>query len=51
MGEEIRTLISEFKEKGIYSFQLNLKDLSSGDHIYKMKAGKFVDAKKLVFIK
>ncbi len=51
MGEEIKTLISEFKNKGIYSVKLNLNDLASGVYIYKLSAGNFVDSKKLVLIK
>lgn len=51
LGREVKTLVNEYKPSGNYTIQLNAGSLASGVYIYRMLAGKFVDAKKLLLLK
>ncbi len=51
LGEEIGTLIDEVKPMGYHEFALDASMLASGVYFYKMVAGEYVAAKKLVVIK
>jgi parallel beta-helix repeat protein len=51
MGQKVQTLINEQKPAGEYNLLLNGKDLSSGIYFYHIKAGRFVDVKKMVLLK
>lgn len=56
LGREIRTLVSEIVERGLYTFDWDGSDASgntvaSGNYIYRMTAGEFVQSKKMMFIK
>ncbi len=51
LGQEVITLVNEFKNAGQHSVDFNAKELSSGVYIYKIEAGKFNSAKKMLLIK
>jgi uncharacterized repeat protein (TIGR02543 family) len=51
MGQEIMTLVNEFKEKGMYDITFNAGKLASGMYIYKLEAGSFVQVKKMILTK
>ncbi|HEX3073883.1 MAG TPA: T9SS type A sorting domain-containing protein, partial [Ignavibacteriales bacterium] len=53
LGQEALTLVNEFKNAGIYEVRFNAAgmNLASGVYIYRIRAGKFVQTKKLVLIK
>ena len=51
LGSEVMTLINENKEPGTYEVELNAGNLSSGTYIYRIIAGDFVDAKKMILLK
>ena len=51
LGEEITTLVNEKKLAGIYSVDFRAEGLSSGIYLYQIKAGEFVDTKKMLLIK
>jgi uncharacterized protein (TIGR02145 family) len=51
LGREVLTLINEVKLAGSYEVTLNGKNLSSGVYYYQMKAGNFLETKKLILIK
>lgn len=56
-GREVATLVNAEKLPGEYQVEfsvhqaINSKPLSSGDYFYRLKAGDFVDVKKMVFMK
>ena len=50
VGKEIKTLISESKQKGTYTFSFDASDLVSGVYFYKMTFGKFTQTKKMVLM-
>jgi len=51
LGKEIATLVNENKPKGIYEAEFNALQLPSGMYIYKIQAGSFTDAKKMLLTK
>jgi subtilisin family serine protease len=51
LGEELRTLVNEFKEAGIHTINFDARDLESGVYIYKIEAGSFTQTRKMVFLK
>ncbi|MEP7164477.1 MAG: T9SS type A sorting domain-containing protein [Ferruginibacter sp.] len=49
-GKLVKTVISGFKQAGIYQESLNFKDYPPGNYIYKMTSGSFYNSKKIVVI-
>lgn len=51
LGTEIATLVNQEKPAGNYEVNFNASNLSSGVYIFKMKAGDFVETRKMVLLK
>ena len=51
LGELVSTLINEYRQAGNYEIKFNGSNLSSGVYFYRMQAGNFVEAKKLILLK
>lgn len=51
LGQEVATLVNEQKAVGNYEVNFNASNLPSGVYIYKMKAGEFVQTKKMILLK
>ncbi len=51
LGQEIKTLVNEFKEAGVHTLNFNASELNSGLYIYKLQAGSQVQTKKMTLIK
>ncbi|MGA2669240.1 MAG: T9SS type A sorting domain-containing protein [Ignavibacteria bacterium] len=51
LGNEVRTVVNEFKPAGSYSVNFDASSLSSGVYFYKIVAGDFTDAKKMTLVK
>jgi arabinogalactan endo-1,4-beta-galactosidase len=51
LGNEIITLINEYKTAGDYSIEFSGDNISSGVYIYRIQTGHFIDTKKLVLIR
>ena len=51
LGNEIATLVNEEREPGAYEVEFNRSDLSSGIYFYQLKAGKFLETKKMILLK
>jgi len=51
LGEEVTTLVNEIKEAGSYEVNFNANGLPSGIYFYRIKAGNFVETKKMVLLK
>ena len=51
LGKELSTLVNEEKSAGNYSVQFFGSKLSSGIYFYRMQAGSFSQAKKLLLLK
>jgi glucuronoarabinoxylan endo-1,4-beta-xylanase len=50
-GQEIKTLVQQKMPAGRHTVRFNAGDLGSGVYIYQLKAGDFVQAKKMMLIK
>ncbi|MGQ9644435.1 MAG: T9SS type A sorting domain-containing protein, partial [Ignavibacterium sp.] len=51
LGEEVAELINENKPAGTYEVEFTAASLPSGVYFYKLKAGSFVETKKMILIK
>ena len=61
LGKEVATLVDEYKLAGIYEVSFNshsglslwveARNLTSGVYFYQLKAGEFVETKKMIFLK
>ncbi|MEJ2616849.1 MAG: T9SS type A sorting domain-containing protein [Ignavibacteriaceae bacterium] len=51
LGKEIKTLVNEIHNAGIYEVELNGADLSNGVYFYTMKAGSYSSTKKMIILK
>jgi predicted outer membrane repeat protein len=56
LGNEVATLVNEYKPAGSYEVEFNIqsgegRDLTSGVYFYQLKAGEYVETKKLILLK
>jgi len=51
LGREVKTLMNEIKPVGYYEINFNASDLPSGTYIYEIRAGNFVETKKMILLK
>jgi len=51
LGKEVASLVNENKKAGDYNVEFNANKLSSGVYFYRIKAGSFVETKKLILMK
>ena len=56
LGEEIKTLVNEYKPAGNYEIEFNshsgeVRNLPSGVYFYQLRAGNFVETKKMLLLK
>jgi hypothetical protein len=51
LGNEIATLVNEEKPPGTYEVEFNASDLACGIYFYQLKAGDFIDTKKMILLK
>jgi photosystem II stability/assembly factor-like uncharacterized protein len=51
LGERIATIVNEPLKSGTYEVTWDATSFSSGTYFYRLQAGEFVDAKKMILIK
>ena len=51
IGQEIETIVNEFKNAGGYEVDFNAKGLPSGVYFYQIQTGNFVETKKMVLLR
>lgn len=51
LGNEVVTLVDEFRNAGIYEIEFNATGLKSSVYFYKLQAGGFLSTKKMILIK
>jgi hypothetical protein len=51
LGREVATLVNEEKPAGTYEVIWNAENLSSGVYFYQLKAGDFIESKKMILLR
>jgi len=51
LGNEIATLVNEYRPAGMYNVQFTMNNLASGIYFYKLQAGSFFQTKKMILMK
>jgi hypothetical protein len=51
LGNEVATIVNEEKPAGTHSIEFNASELTSGVYLYTIKAGSFVETKKMILMK
>lgn len=51
LGNEVATLVNDYKPAGVYEVEFNANQLASGVYIYKISAGNFVQSRKMILLK
>jgi hypothetical protein len=51
LGRDVASLVNEVKQPGTYTVMWNARGFSSGVYFYRLRAGSFVDTKKLILVR
>ena len=51
LGREVELLVNEEQDAGYYELDFNASKLSSGIYLYQIKAGNFIETKKMILLK
>ncbi len=51
VGEEIATLVDDYKQAGIHTFNFNAEGHPSGMYLYRLSTNGFTETKKMLFMK
>lgn len=51
LGEEVATMVSERLTAGQYKYDWDASSLASGVYLYRIQAGEYVDAKKMILLR
>jgi len=51
LGNEVATLVDEFKPVGKYEVKFVANNLASGIYIYTLRSGEFIETKKMILLK
>ena len=51
LGKELGILVKEYKPTGYYRVEFDSGNNNSGIYFYRIKAGNFIDTKKMILIK
>ncbi len=51
LGNEVATLVDEYKPAGSYEVNFNASGLASGVYYYQLKVGSLAETKKLILMK
>jgi hypothetical protein len=51
LGQEVAVLVDENRAPGIYQATFEARELSSGVYLYRLRAGDFVQSRKLLLLR
>ncbi len=50
-GREVKTLVHEYRDPGVYNVSFDASSYSSGAYFYRLEAGNFTETRKMILIK
>ncbi len=51
LGNEVATLVDEYREAGKYEVEFNAKNLANGMYLYRIQTGSFAETKKMILLR
>ena len=51
LGNEITTLVNDYRDAGIYNVQFTMHNLASGIYFYTLQTGDFIESKKMILLR
>ena len=51
LGNELATLVNEYRESGKYEINFNAPELTSGIYVYELQSENFIEHKKMILLK
>lgn len=51
LGQQVQTLLNEIRSEGVYEVNWEASNISSGIYFYQIKAGEFIQTKKMILLK
>ena len=51
IGQEVKTIVDKFENAGVHQKEFSASGLSSGIYFYRLKAGSFIQTKKMIILK
>lgn len=51
LGNEVATLVNEYRDAGNYEINFDASKLSSGVYYYQLRSGEFIQTKKMIYLK
>ena len=51
LGQKVRTIVNEIKNAGRHTTIFDAQDLASGLYIYQIRAGNFIQTRKMLILK
>lgn len=51
LGQEVKTLVNEYREAGAYTINFDASNLNSGIYLYKIEANEFIQTRKMTLVK
>ncbi len=51
LGNEVARLVNEDRSAGSYKINFDASNLSSGIYFYQLKTGKFIETKKMIYLR
>ena len=51
LGREVQVLLNEVQLPGYHEATFNANDMASGIYFYRLRAGSYIDMKKMILIK
>ena len=51
LGNEVATLVNEYKPAGMHNVQFTTHNLASGIFFYQLKSGEYIETKKMILLK
>jgi hypothetical protein len=51
LGNELKTLLNDYKQAGTYETEFNASNLPSGVYFYRIISGNFLETRKMLLLK